>query len=67
MFSRDLESATNCHQVICHGARVELQPNPDGRLTVIHGPRKLADYTLDGALAAETIDADPGRRTAEAG
>ena len=64
---RRLQIPAQAHRRHFIKARVRVHRYPDGRLAVFHGPRKLADYTLDGALAAETIDADPGRRTAEAG
>jgi hypothetical protein len=34
-----------CHYV---KAKVQVHRTPDGRLSVYHGPRKLADYTPEG-------------------
>ena len=64
---RRLQIPAQAHRRHFIKARVRVHRYPDGRLAVFHGPRKLADYTLDGALAAETIDADPGRPAAKAG
>ena len=41
-------------------ARVRVHRYPDGRLAVFHGPRKLAEYTPDGALVADHAQAAQG-------
>ena len=40
----------------CHYVRVKVRVHeyPDGSLAVFHGPRKLAAYTADGELTAQT-------------
>ena len=45
----------------CHfiKARVRVHRYPDGRMAVFHGPRKLAEYESDGALAADDVHAAP--------
>ena len=49
--------------------RVRVHRYPDGRLSVFHGPRKLADYEPDGALVAQapTAEHEPRARSAAAG
>ncbi len=43
----------------CHymKVRVRVQRYPDGGLALFHGPRKLANYTVDGALVCPTQSA----------
>ena len=45
----------------CHfiKARVRVHRYPDGRMAVFHGPRKLAEYESDGALAADDVRTAP--------
>lgn len=48
-----LQIPADRHRMHFVKAKVRVHRRPDGELAVFHGPRKLADYTSDGALITD--------------
>ena len=48
-----LQIPADRHRMHFVKAKVRVHRRPDGELAVFHGPRKLADYTPDGALVID--------------
>lgn len=48
-----LQIPADRHRMHFVKAKVRVHRRPDGELAVFHGPRKLADYTPDGALVTD--------------